>query len=96
MSSSQSSAAVGDDETECGISTVPGVEGEIVPLPVASVVSSVVSVVTVGDRTVQIVEVVEPRVDVPEGRVQAGPAAVLVTQADVQPASCSGVRKLIK
>ncbi len=71
MSSSQSSAAVGDDETECGISTVPGVEGEIVPLPVASVVSSVVSVVTVGDRTVQIVEVVEPRVDVPEGGAQA-------------------------
>ena len=36
----------------------------------------------------------EPRVDVPEGGVQAGPVAVLVTQADVQPASCSGVGKL--
>ncbi len=85
-----------DDGTASGVSTIPGLEGEIVPLPVASVVSSVVSVVTVGDRTVQIVEVVELRVDVPEGRVQAGPAAVLVTQADVQPASCSGVRKLTK
>ena len=75
-----------------GVSTIPGVEGDIVPLP------ALVSLVTVGDRTVQIVEVevVEPRVDVPEGRVQAGPAAVLVTQADVQPASCSVVRKLTK
>ncbi len=91
MSSIQSSdsAMVDEDGTASGVSTIPGLEGEIVPLPV-------VSVVTVGDRTVQIVEVVEPRVDVPEGRVQAGPAAVLVTQADVQPASCSGVRKLIK
>ncbi|WP_288992738.1 hypothetical protein [uncultured Marinobacter sp.] len=37
----------------------------------------------------------EPRVDVPEEEVQAGPAAVLVTQADSQPASCSDVGKLI-
>ena len=92
MSSVKSSgSAMGEDDgTASGVSTIPGLEGEIVPLPVASVVS----VVTVGDRTVQIVEVVEPRVDVPEGRVQAGPAAVLVTQADIQPASCSGVGKL--
>ena len=89
-----------DDGTASGVSTIPGLEGEIVPLPVASVVSSVVSVVTVGDRTVQIVEVVELRVDVPEGRVQAGPAASqsgggLVTQADIRPASCSSVGKYI-
>ena len=72
------SAAVVEEDTasvlSCG-STLPGVEGEIVPLPSVSVM--------VGDRTVVIVEV-EPRVDVPEGEVQAGPAAVLVTQADSQ------------
>ncbi len=87
VSSSSQSAAVVEEDTasvlSCG-STLPGVEGEIVPLPSVSV--------TVGDRTVVIVEV-EPRVDVPKGEVQAGPAAVLVTQADSQPASCSGVGK---
>ncbi len=35
-----------------------------------------------------------PRVVVPEGEVQAGPAAVLVTRADSQPASCSDAGKL--
>ncbi len=56
MSSSQSSAAVVDDETASGISTIPGVEGEIVPIPEQADVGVGVS----------------PRVVVPEGEVQAG------------------------
>ncbi len=71
------SAASVIDETE-SVSTTPGMEGEIVPLPVT------------GDVGVESVGV-EARGFVPEGEVQAGPAALLVTQADTQPVSCSGV-----
>ncbi len=82
-----SSEALSVDETE-SVSTMPGVDGEIVPLPVTE---EACAAETVGE---------EPRVVVPEGVVQAGPAASqsgggLVTQADIRPASCSSVGKYI-
>ncbi len=75
------------DEREY-VANKPGVDGGIVPLPVKE---EACAAETVGE---------EPRVDVPEGEVQAGPAASqsgggLVTQADIRPASCSSVGKYI-